>query len=221
MASPGSCMGMSPTALETGVPLQVGVVQPVVVRLGQGNGPVPVDHLAVGEPAAGIEHGGVDADVVGEVNPPIDADGGKRPFRHLDGHRRVEVVYGRVELVQQRGAAREEPLLELLRHVLGNGFYIFIQVAVAVDDCFQVYFFEHHLPYLPCWFSVGRVNTTTSGRRRAATSAPAHTSAPSTCRRLPIPSSASAGATGGAQPQPGVQGESPCPRKRRRAERAG
>ena len=70
----GLLHGDEADAVEAAVALDVGVVEPVVVGLCRGDGPVAADDLAIGERGGGVEDGGVDADVGEEDLPAVRAD---------------------------------------------------------------------------------------------------------------------------------------------------
>ena len=66
-----------PHGLETGVPLQVGLVKPIVVGLCKSDGPVQIDDVAEGQSVGGIQDSRVNAYVIGEIDPSIDTDRGE------------------------------------------------------------------------------------------------------------------------------------------------
>ena len=134
----GLLHGDESDAVEAGVALDVGVVEPVVVGLSGGDRPVAADDLAVGETRGGVEDGGVDADVGEEDLPSVRAD--ERALAvaasgGLDEVPGVEVVERR----EERGVELSRGMVaELGREELGHRRDVLHDVAVAVDDDLQV-----------------------------------------------------------------------------------
>ena len=124
--------GQKAHAPEAGAARHVGLVEPVVVGPGCGDGPVDADDAPVGEGEGGVEDCGVDVGVGEEVEPLVGADvaGAAGEFAGgCDLVMLVQVVEGGEDALDVDG-----PLVVGSGNELGDAIEIFEYVAVAVDD---------------------------------------------------------------------------------------